>query len=201
MSQSTSTDLARYGVRTIGIVPPGNDPPAALGARTAPSPSPRVAFVGRLVRTKRPADAVQAFAAIAEAFPGATMDVVGTGYLEAELRAAAPPAVRIHGRVTEEAKREILGAADLVLCPGTREGWGIVVMEAAGCGAPVVAYDIPGLRDAVVPDVTGVLTAPSPPAMAAAGIGLLRDPRRWGRWHAPGASAPCSTPGAGPRMA
>ncbi|MEA2647083.1 MAG: hypothetical protein QOE92_2166 [Chloroflexota bacterium] len=180
VSPSTATDLARHGVEAVAIVPPGNDPPVNLEPRAAPASPPRVAYVGRLVRTKRPGDAIEAFATIATALPGAAMDVVGAGYLDAELRAVAPAGVRFHGHVSEQTKEAILAAADLVLCPGTREGWGIVVMEAAAFGVPVIAYDIPGLRDAVVDGQTGVLTAPAPAAMAAAAIDLLADPPAWG---------------------
>lgn len=46
-----------------------------------------------------------------------------------------------------------------------REGWGLVVDEAAAMGTVTVAYDVAGLRDAV-PLAGGVLVAPTPPALA-----------------------------------
>lgn len=179
VSPSTASDLARFGVCATGVVPPGNDPPPAVVQRSAPAAEPRVAFVGRLVHTKRPSDALEAFGAISSAFPGATLDVIGAGYLEEKLRASAPPSVLVHGHLSEARKREILASADLVLCPGTREGWGIVVMEAGAWGVPVVAYDIPGLRDAVVQGRTGILVPPSAAEMAAAAIRLLGDASTW----------------------
>ena len=39
------------------------------------------------------------------------------------------------------------------------EGWGIAVVEAAACGTPALAFDVPGVRDAVVDGETGVLVS------------------------------------------
>jgi glycosyltransferase involved in cell wall biosynthesis len=41
--------------------------------------------------------------------------------------------------------------------PALIEGWGIVVAEAAVRGTPTVGFDVPGLRDSVVHDRTGLL--------------------------------------------
>jgi glycosyltransferase involved in cell wall biosynthesis len=57
----------------------------------------------------------------------------------------------------------------------------MVAMEAAAAGIPVVGYRIPGLRDAILDGVTGVLTDPTPSALAEAAVRLLADPERWAR--------------------
>jgi glycosyltransferase involved in cell wall biosynthesis len=180
-SPSTSSDLRARGVVPVGIVPPGADSvvvdsPPALGKH------PRVIFIGRLVRTKRPRDAIRAFSQIRAAFPAATLDVVGDGYLRDELRRLQAPGVTIHGFVPEEIKAAFLSRASLLLLPGTREGWGIVAIEAGLHGLPTIAYNVPGLRDAVVDGATGSLTACDPDALGAAGLALLQDPERWRRY-------------------
>lgn len=177
-SPSTAADVGKRGVPVAGIVSPGTDGPASIVERRLGEP-PRLVYIGRLHRTKRPGDAVQAFSILAREHPGASLDVVGGGYLLDELRRSAPPGVTVHGYVSEEEKARLLHRADLLLVPGTREGWGIVVLEAAAHGVPAVAYDIPGLRDAVVDGVTGVLTKPTPEALAAAASAVLRSPARW----------------------
>lgn len=179
ISPSTAVDLARFGVDVVGTVPPGCDIPATPPAPRQLSDPPRVVFIGRLVRTKRPDHALAAFRLIAAAFPGATLDVVGEGYFAEGLTRDAGDGVVLRGGITDTDKSTLLSAADLVLIPGTREGWGIVAIEAAAHGVPVVAYDIPGLRDSVVHGATGMLTEPFPAAMAAAAIKLLRDPIGW----------------------
>ena len=113
--------------------------------------------------------------------PGATLDIVGDGYLRAELRSRAPRGVTVHGFVDSDRKAELLRQADVMLVPGTREGWGIVALEAAAAGTPVVGYRIPGLWDSVLDGSTGVLTQANPQAMATATLELLGDPGRWSR--------------------
>lgn len=183
VSPSTARDLRRHGVEVRAVVPPGATPPEECEARPLGRP-PRLLFLGRLIETKRPGDAVRAAALVRAALPESTLDVVGDGYLGDALRREAGPGVRFHGGVDEAAKHALLRAADVVLLPGTREGWGIVALEAAGHGVPVVAYGVPGLRDAVVDGVTGVVVAPRPEAMAAAVRALLADPERWRRMSA-----------------
>jgi glycosyltransferase involved in cell wall biosynthesis len=179
ISPSTAADLARFRLHVETIAPPGCDTPEVVNERTTPGTPPRVVFLGRLIRTKRPLDALLAFEQIRAAFAGATLDVMGEGYLRGALVRRAQPGVRIHGWVDKARKRELLSGSDLMLIPGTREGWGITAMEAAAHGVPVVAYDIPGLRDAVEDRTTGVLTAQHPDALAEAAISLLREPQVW----------------------
>ncbi|HUY08525.1 MAG TPA: glycosyltransferase family 4 protein [Candidatus Dormibacteraeota bacterium] len=177
-SPSTASDLHHRGVVSVGVVPPGADPVSEAGPRTLAG-SPRVIFIGRLVRTKRPLDAVRAFARIRAVFPGATLDVVGDGYLRDHLRGLRAPGVTVHGFVPESIKSAFLARSEVMLLPGTREGWGIVAIEAGLHGVPAVAYDVPGFRDAVVHGSTGVLTQPDPAAMGDAAVALLQDPNRW----------------------
>jgi phosphatidylinositol alpha-1,6-mannosyltransferase len=62
---------------------------------------------------------------------------------------------------------------------GGAEGFGIVCLEAAACGIPVVAGRSGGLPDAVEDGVTGILVDPNDLAdCAAAIVALLEDPQR-----------------------
>lgn len=178
-SPSTAAALQRFGLVSQAVVPPGCDIPDAVEIRAGPSARPRLLWIGRMVRTKRPEDAIKAYALIRGRIPDATLDMAGAGYLQAMPAARDIPDVAIHGPVSELAKRALLAGADLLLLPGTREGWGIVAMEAASYGVPVVAYDIPGLRDAVVNGETGILVAPNPSALAGAAHRVLTDPALW----------------------
>lgn len=188
MSNSTVDDLDRLGVRTDGIVLPGLDAPAGAGPRRAePRSAPRLLFVGRLIRAKRPFDAVAAFRRIREVFPGAQLDIAGHGYLTPELQALSEPGVTFHGFVDDAEKHRLLSEADVLLMPATREGWGLVNVEAAIHGVPVVGYDVAGVRDAVVDGHTGVLTESTPEALAAAAVSLLGDALRWRAYSVCGA--------------
>ena len=70
--------------------------------------------------------------------------------------------VHMFGRVGEEDLAFIYRAADVFVAPnvpypGDMEGFGLVVLEAAAMALPVVASDLEGLKDAIVPGQNGVL--------------------------------------------
>jgi glycosyltransferase involved in cell wall biosynthesis len=69
-----------------------------------------------------------------------------------------------------------LALTDILCLPSFREGFGNVVIEAAAMGVPTVGTDIPGLRDAVVHNETGILVpAKNVPALTQALTKLLVD--------------------------
>ena len=59
--------------------------------------------------------------------------------------------------MSDDERDRRLAAARACVCPSTKEGWGLTVIEANALGTPVVATDAPGLRDSVDPDRTGFL--------------------------------------------
>jgi len=67
--------------------------------------------------------------------------------------------------------------SDIVVLPSYREGLPKVLLEAAACGRAVVTTDVPGCRDAIDADVTGMLVPPrNATALAGAIHALIRDP-------------------------
>ncbi|EEV7658269.1 glycosyltransferase family 4 protein [Escherichia coli] len=52
---------------------------------------------------------------------------------------------------------EVLCQSNLVVLPSYREGLPKCLIEAAACGRAVVTTDVPGCRDAIIPNVTGIL--------------------------------------------
>lgn len=174
VSNSTAQDLKRLRFREITIVPEGL-PPAPDRDPPPKEPSPTLIFVGRLVRTKRPGHALQAFARVRAQIPDARLWIVGSGYLEPELRRAAGEGVTFFGRVDESTKHDLMARAHGLLMPAVREGWGLVVIEANQAGTPAVGYDVPGVRDAIRQGESGLLVAPSPQALAEGAIALLQS--------------------------
>jgi D-inositol-3-phosphate glycosyltransferase len=66
-------------------------------------------------------------------------------------------------------------AADVVLVPSRSESFGLVALEAAACGRPVVASDVGGLRTIVESGRTGFLVDGRAPEPYAAKVALLLD--------------------------
>ena len=71
-------------------------------------------------------------------------------------------------RVTEEEKYRLLREAWALICASHHEGWGMNILEAASVGTPSLAVAVPGVRDAVIDGVTGVLVPEQPEGLAAA---------------------------------
>jgi D-inositol-3-phosphate glycosyltransferase len=79
-------------------------------------------------------------------------------------------------------------AADVVLVPSRSESFGLVALEAAACGRPVVAAGVGGLRTIVEDGHTGLLVDGRDPASYAAAVEeLLRDEDRAAAMGAAGA--------------
>ncbi len=130
---------------------------------------------------KRPDHAIAAFEKARSVMgPNMELHIVGSGPLEEELRRKAIPGVVIHGRVSQLEKFRIMASAHALLATSVREGWGLVVSEAAAVGTAAIAYDIAGLRDSVAA-ADGFLSAENPDALAAAIVkhlpNLVRQPR------------------------
>lgn len=178
ISSSTALSLAQYGIECDGIIPPASLPMEPVLDRHLAS-NPRILFIGRMVNNKRPLDAVNAFVLLKQEFPTLSMDVIGSGYLLDKLGEFESPDLRVWGYVAEEVKESLIRKADLLFVTSVREGWGMVVTEAAAFGVPSVAYDVPGLRDSIEDGVTGILTSESPRALADGAASLLKDPERW----------------------
>jgi len=87
---------------------------------------------------------------------------------EAELHAwAAEPGVEWVGHVSDV--RQIWARAHVaVLASRGGEGIPMTLMEAGACGRPLVATDVPGCREIVVPEETGLLAPPNTPSALAA---------------------------------
>ena len=120
-----------------------------------------IAFLGRVTRDKGIAELVTAFGRLKDA----ALVLVGPQEPERDPLPAATLAEiernpAIHAVGYDPEPERYLAAADLLCLPSYREGFGIVVLEAAALGVTCVGTDIVGLRDAVVDGKTGLLVPP-----------------------------------------
>jgi glycosyltransferase involved in cell wall biosynthesis len=185
ISESTRDDLVGRGVPAgrITVIHPGVDPTwftpdAAVGR----GPVPSFLYLGRLKRYKGVEAALRALALTRATRGDLTLDVAGTGDDRPRLEELARElgireAVRFHGFVSEERKRELLRTTWANVFPSPKEGWGITNVEAAACGTPSLASDSPGLRDSVRHGETGYLVPHGDaPALAEKFLAFAADP-------------------------
>ncbi|MGH7996250.1 MAG: glycosyltransferase family 4 protein [Opitutaceae bacterium] len=109
------------------------------------------------------------------------------GGYEAELRAVAARcpglAVRFLGNLPDDELARVYDGADIFAMTSVNhgksiEGFGLVYLEAAAHGLPIVAHDVGGVSEAVVDGETGLLVPPDRPAqLAAAFEKLVHDPQ------------------------
>jgi phosphatidylinositol alpha-1,6-mannosyltransferase len=89
--------------------------------------------------------------------------------------------IRFLGAISDEAIRDIYGAADFFCLTGVPdssgrvEGFGLVYLEAAACSLPSVATSVGGVPEAVLADETGLLVPPSIEDIARAVTELAED--------------------------
>ena len=176
----------------IEIVPPAVEhaffsPGHRGGARTAmglPPDRPVVLFVGRIQPLKGPDVAINALAALAHT--DAVLVVVGgasgaQGHEEAEHTHRLVDELGLGDRVlfVEPQPHHILSsfyrAADVVIVPSRSESFGLVALEAAACGVPVVASAVGGLLNIVHDGVTGWLVEGRDPIRFARAIDRVLD--------------------------
>ncbi|MGH3922843.1 MAG: glycosyltransferase family 4 protein, partial [Pseudonocardiaceae bacterium] len=186
--------VANLGVpaNTITVIERGRNP-ARLGQRNKcrraavraalgiPTDAEVVCNVGRQEYQKGQRYLLEAMRMIAGRRPRLLLLVAGRrGHASAGLEAlTATPA--LHGRVRFLGHRDdvpdLLAAADLFAFPSLYEGLGGAVLEALGLGLPIVASDLPVLRETLEPGRTALLVpAQSPRELARAIEDLLDDP-------------------------
>lgn len=148
-----------------------------------PEEQPYILYFGRTdVHTKGMDLLVAAFARVAPAYPEVSLRIAGRGaprerqLLEGLIRdAGLEQRTVVVGDVDEAHKGELLRQALFVCMPSRYEGWGIVAVEAAAAGKPVLGTRVTGLTDAVQDGKTGILVASEDTDALAAGMRRLLD--------------------------
>ena len=177
----------------VEIIAPGVDraffsPGRAAGAREAIryDGGPIVLFVGRIQPLKGLDIAVQALAKLND--KTATLMVVGGAsgqqgdsevvrILEMIDELDLGDRVRFVDPQPHYALSTYYRAADVLVMPSRSESFGLVALEAAACGIPVVAASVGGLRTLVRDGITGYLIEERDPGLYAEAIdGIIADP-------------------------
>lgn len=169
------TIVARYGADPgrFAIVHPGTD--TTVFRHATPDSDPYVVFAGRLQPLKGADLAIRSLAKIpAAARP--RLIIAGepasgfTEYMDELRRLVAElelePFIDWRGSMPREELARLLGGAQILLNPSHSETYGMINVEAAACGTPVIASRVGGMVDSVLDGETGYLIP-------------TRDPSHW----------------------
>jgi glycosyltransferase involved in cell wall biosynthesis len=163
-SPSTARELAAEGFpeRQVTLIPYAVDHELHRQSGVAKSSTPLIGYFGRLKRYKSIDHLLQVLPAVLERIPALRLMIVGEGDDRPRLEALSremglTDRVTFTGFVDERTKVELLQTMWVKVTTSSKEGWGLTVLEANACGTPVVASNVPGLRDAVRDNETGLL--------------------------------------------
>jgi glycosyltransferase involved in cell wall biosynthesis len=168
--------------------------PGGGEARLEPPAQPLVVFAGRQIPEKHAIDVPAAVAAARRELPELRCAILGDGPETEAVRAAVAAlgleeAVEVRGRVAGAEVEQTIAAASCLLHPSEREGYGLVVVEAAYLGTPaiVVAGEENAATELVEDGVNGFVAGSREPAELAravlaavrGGAELRRSTREW----------------------
>lgn len=189
-SKSTKEDLISFDIKekNIGIFPLGvdHDRYRKIGNK---SKDPLFVFVARLAKNKRADLCIRSMKKVIGKYPKAILYVLGNGSDEKRLqklvfRKDLEKNVKFINKNNffvdkniKDLKVNLMQKAWALILPSVKEGWGLVVTEAAACGTPAIVSNVTGLRDSVVNGKTGIILSknPSEDELAQSMIRLIED--------------------------
>lgn len=165
-------ELADEQPTPVEVIPMGTD----LNDTFVPNPaikrlSNQLLFVGRLVEKKGVKYLLHALQEVCKTLPNTRLVIAGSGPLRASLEKLTADLglssqVTFTGRLEHAELVRLYQESAAAVFPfvqakdGDMEGLGLVMVEAMGCGCPVLASDLPAIRDVIRSEETGTLIKP-----------------------------------------
>jgi glycosyltransferase involved in cell wall biosynthesis len=188
ISESTKKNLLQYGFqsnRSIVISEGIELTPMDNINKAEKYKYPTLLYLGALREMKRPDNIIQAFEFAKKKQENLRLIIAGGGegkYFQRVMKQIqdSPYAADIEylGKVNIELKIALLRKVHILLVASIKEGWGLVVTEAASQGTPAISYDVDGLRDSICHKKTGLLTEVNTPEYLARSIlTMIQNPK------------------------
>lgn len=142
----------------------------------------KISMACRLLRDKGVFEFVEAAKILKEKFPNIEFNLYGDIDIHNPASLTSDDVekiknekiIKVHGFTNDIAT--VFSDTNIVVLPSYREGLPKVLVEAAACGRAVVTTDVPGCRDAITPNVTGLLCkVKDPKSLADAIEKLIKD--------------------------
>lgn len=163
VSESTKKDLITFGVSGKNVTVVHNGFNALIKKNYPKEKKKTLIFLGALTKDKGIEKALMIFSILGrkEDFQFWVVGKSDPKYLQnlkkLSEKLKIDKEIKFWGFLTEEKKFELLERAHILINTSIREGWGLVVIEAASVGTPTIAFDVPGLRDSIIDNKTGFL--------------------------------------------
>lgn len=175
-SPSIKKDLMTFGLpeKNINVFPLGIDHDRYKPGKK--SLSPTFTFVARFVKNKRPDLCIEAMRLVVQKNPKIRLYLVGYGPEEESLIKKIKDYNLTENIIivnknnlflkknTKDMKVKLMQNAWGLILPSVKEGWGMVVTEAAACGTPSIVSNVTGLKDSVDDKKTGFILSKKPEA-------------------------------------
>lgn len=165
ISKSTRNDLIEWRIpkENITIIYNGVNKPEKYDFKKEKKIT--ITFLGVLTKDKGIETAIEVFSYLQTNFKMKfNFWIIGKGnnnyikLLKKRIEKLTLTNIKFWGYVSESKKFDLLGRSHILVNPSIREGWGLVVIEAAEVGTPTVAFNVPGLRDSIIDNKTGILS-------------------------------------------
>lgn len=187
VSESTKSDLMDWGIprQNINVIHNGINIPSMFYPKKKEIKT--ITFLGALAKDKGIEDAIRVFSILQKKritnlqywIIGKTDDKYLNSLKKLIINLGLTN-IKFWGFVSEKKKFELLAESYLLINPSIREGWGLVVIEAARVGTPAIAFNVPGLRDSILDNKTGILCQDrSTEALSEAVLEVLEDDRKY----------------------
>lgn len=179
ISDSTKKDLEKFGFKpeNIHIIPEGLEHKALnrLPSLNFKAKTPTILSFGAMRSMKKTIDQIRAFELAKEKVPNLKLEIAGqtdSKYGKRVLRAISNSKfskdIKVHGKVSQAKKLKLMQQCDALIVTSVKEGWCLVITEAASMGTLAIAYDSDGLRDSIKQKKTGILTSNNVQSLALA---------------------------------
>jgi len=148
------------GVNLVRFAPDANVRDKVRDSLGIPGQALVFIFVGRLVADKGVYELVDAYKNALENYPDLWLLMVGPDeerqweHIQKELGFFVG---QVRHQSYTERPQDFLAAADVLCLPSHREGFGVVIIEAAAMGIPAIGSKIYGVSDAIIDGQTGLL--------------------------------------------
>jgi len=165
VSNTTSEETIKYlkiNKKDITIVYNGTDTDFYKPNIKIKTEYPSILFLGRLMRYKRVSILPKLMSEIIIKVPNAKMYIAGNGEefqtIKDEItKYNLKDKVLLLGNISEKEKLRLMQQSWLFVTPSSMEGWGLTVLEANACGTPSLAFNVPGLKEAIKNNYSGYL--------------------------------------------